>query len=427
MQTKFAAKRIGTLNKFFTKVSIGEILVREIVGVTPKAILDLGAGEGSLSVSAIGRWPDAKVVTVDIDITTASTLKSKLSQIGCLTHRHYLHDALDPNLTEFLRQHHEPFDVAVCNPPFFRPEWSDGYADILQRANLSDAIGGTHEITAEILFIAQSLSLLKDGGRLAVIVPDSLVTTKRAERFRAALIHNYTVEKVIQLPINSFMETDARCYIVIIQKGAGPTRNLRLFSMNQEQSPSESILVSADSAKLRMDYNFHSTLCPISETFTTLRSLGAEVLRGSISTVQRKAAPFPVFHTSDYKAVAHGLIELPEAEALPYFARVVAEPGDILMARVDRNLHDKIGIVVTGSTAITDCVFRIRIPEKNRHIAYQAIRSDDGRRNIRALAKGVGARVIGKADLLNMPLSLIEPSLSQQNTAARIPTPPSSV
>ena len=407
MQTKFAAKRVGTLNKFFTKVSVGEILAREIDGVTPKKILDLGAGEGSLSASAIRRWPDAKLVTVDIDPSTSTALELRLSKIGCSAHRHHLYDALDPKLTDFIKNTHGLFDVVVCNPPFYNPEWSRSHADILQRGCLGDAARSTREVTAEILFIAQSLSLLRDGGRLAVIVPDSLITTERAERFRTSLLQNHTVEKAIQLPINSFMETDAQCYILIVRKGFGPTRDLLLVSAGADQSMSEKIVVSADTAKVRMDYNFHSLRCQKSEGHTTLRLLGAEVIRGSISTVQKKAASFPVFHTSEYRSIIDGIIELPEPAELPPIAKVVAEPGDILMARVDRNLHEKIGIVISGSAAITDCVYRIRLPEKNRQVAYQALCSDHGRRNIKALMKGVGARIIGKADLLDMPLTVL--------------------
>ena len=84
----------------------------------------------------------------------------------------------------------------------------------------------------------------------------------------------------------------------------------------------------------------------------------------------------------------------------------MAETGDILMARVDRNLHEKIGIVVSGSAAVTDCIYRIRLQNQNHYKAYEALCSDKGRKNILALTKGVGARIIGKADLLDMPLEV---------------------
>ena len=73
-----------------------------------------------------------------------------------------------------------------------------------------------------------------------------------------------------------------------------------------------------------------------------------------------------------------------------------------------RNLHEKIGMVVSGCAAVTDCIYRIRLPLQNRDKAYKALCSDKGRKNLLALTKGVGARIIGKADLLDMPLDVSE-------------------
>lgn len=303
---------------------------------------------------------------------------------------------------------HGHFDVAVCNPPFFRPEWNRSFADILRCGDLSDAARTVNKVTAEVLFIAQSLSLLKPEGRLAVIVPDSLITTERARHFRNSILRNHLVEKVLQLPINSFMDTDAQCYIVFVKKGVGPSRNVKLYRVGDSHGISAAVTVSAEAAENRMDFNFHSLVSERSEKHTNLRALGAEVFRGSISTVQRKTATFPVFHTSEYRDILDGKIMLPQSGRLSDLGKIVAEPGDILLARVDRNLHEKIGIVVSGAAVITDCVYRIRLPEQSRQIAFDALCSDSGRRNLRALTKGVGARIIGKANLLVMPLTIGE-------------------
>lgn len=406
MQTKFAEKRIGTLNKFFTKPSVGTILASHIASDEPTSVLDLGAGEGSLSVSVVQRWPNVRVVTVDLDASTATILSANLRQAGCTAHQHYVQDAFDPKLPAGIIQKHGKFDIAVCNPPFFNPKWDRSHADILQKGSLADACATTNEATAEILFIAQSLALLKDGGRLAVIVPDSLATTSRATKFRQSLLRNHAVEKVLQLPINSFLETDAQCFIIILRKGDGPTQSLKLLNTKANQSISQPIEINQISAENRMDYNFHSMRCEKLGSHTSLRKLGAEVFRGTLNTVQRKTANFPVFHTADYKLVHNGKIKLPEQKNLSDKSKIVAETGDILLARVDRNLHQKIGMVVSGAAVPTDCVYRIRLPSKNRNKAFAALCSDTGRKNLQALTKGVGARIIGKADLLDMPLSI---------------------
>lgn len=403
MNSKFAAKRRGTLNKFFTKASVGQLLAEQLGSLNPARVVDLGAGEGSLSASVVARWPTAKIVTVDIDPSTNASLHKKLEEVGCDEHTHFVHNALDPSLPDLVGANGS-FDLAVCNPPFFRPPWSRDYADILQSAGMEDACGSVAEVTAEILFLAQSLTLLGDGGKLAIIVPDSLITTDRAKNFRKALLCNHAVEKVIQLPLNSFLETDAQCFIIILDKGGNSAEGVQLINVDADHVFSEPFVVNFEDAIERLDFNFHVLQQNRSGRYTTLRELGAEIYRGSISTVERKTAYYPVFHTSDYKFVSDGKIELPVSNNLHHFGKIVAAAGDILMARVDRNLHEKIGIVTVGSAILTDCVYRIRVPEGARHPAYAALLSETGRANLRARTKGVGARIIGKADLLDMPL-----------------------
>jgi len=403
MQSKFAAKRVGTLNKFFTKVSVGTLLAQQFDETQPKNVVDLGCGEGSLTASVVRRWQGVEVVTVDLDASTGLILQKNLVQVGCTRHTHHVHDAMDASLPSLLGGK-ETFDLAVCNPPFFNPQWAPHHDDILHNAGLGDASNSATEVTAEILFMAQSLALLKDGGRLAIIVPDGLVTASRAKNLRRALLHNHSVERVIQLPLNSFLETDAQCFIILIRKGCGPTCEVKLLNVETVQGLTSHIIIDRERAESRMDYNFHSLRSNRACNFTTLRALGADIFRGSISTVQRKGANYPVFHTSDYKHLTDGRIELPELTMAGHSGRVVAEAGDILLARVDRNLHEKIGLVKSGSAVLTDCVYRIRLPEISREHAYSSLCSETGRANLRALTKGVGARIIGKADLLDMPL-----------------------
>lgn len=408
MSKKFAEIRKGTLNKFFTKVSVGEVLANLLDDNDYNNVLDLGAGEGALCVSVLKKSPSIDVVTVDIDSSTSKLLKKNLSDNGCKNHTHYIEDVLSYGMMDFLALEHGEFDLAVCNPPFFNPNWDRKHADILQNAGLSDACRTTNEATAEILFISHSLSLLRPDGQLAVIVPDSLITTSRALNFRRSLVQNHNILKVAQLPINSFWETDAQCSIIFLRKGKSQNEAINLLRVKEDLSIDKPIQISNEQAIARMDYNFHSLRRDTCRTPSTLKELGAEVVRGSLSTVQYKSSNLPAFHTSDYKYLNGGDIELPESDFVSEDALVVAEKGDILLARVDRNLHEKLGIVVRGRALLTDCVYRIRVPLENQLKAYDALCSENGRKNLLAHTKGVGARIIGKADLLSMPLDLNE-------------------
>ncbi|MFY1004857.1 N-6 DNA methylase, partial [Escherichia coli] len=86
---------------------------------------------------------------------------------------------------------HGLFDLAVCNPPFFRPDWNRDFARILQYADLADACPSTSDVTAEILFLAQNLRMVRDGGKIALIAPDGLLTGWRSSAFRRALMDRH--------------------------------------------------------------------------------------------------------------------------------------------------------------------------------------------------------------------------------------------
>lgn len=82
----------------------------------------------------------------------------------------------------------------------------------------------------------------------------------------------------------------------------------------------------------------------------------------------------------------------------------IAEPGDILVARVDRALHEKVCFVASGRAAITDCVYRVRVLPEWRPRVLAALTSPAGRQALSALARGVGPRMLNREDLLDLPL-----------------------
>lgn len=406
MASTFSQKRQDTLNRFYTRTAVGELLADQLGKFDPRNVLDFGAGEGSLSAAIASRWNGIEAVTVDLDLAVLDGLRLRLEQAGAGAHHHHHHDVLDPALPERLVEH-GLFDLAVCNPPFFRPKWSRDYARILQHAELADACPSTADVTAEILFFAQNLRMVRDGGKIALIVPDGLVTGWRSVAFRQALMMRHQIECVLQLPEHSFHDTEARCFVLIVTKNAGPTEQIKLLRYDVEDGLSDPIIITRIDGESRMDFDFHAHRNEGSGCVTTLRHLGAEVRRGSLDTVARKAATFPTFHTTDYREAEGGFITLEANSALPQDSKlVIAEAGDIVMARVDRSLHEKVAMVTGGRAAVTDCIYRVRVRAEVRQLVFDALRSPSGVSSLRAATKGVSARLLGKADLLDLPLQL---------------------
>jgi type I restriction enzyme M protein len=402
--SSWAAKRVGTLNRFYTRPEVGQLLTAELGPAEPRRVVDLGAGEGSLSSAVARRWPGLDVTTVDIDEGCVAGLQERLAAEGASAHRHCACDVLDIDLPATIGG--GGYDLAVCNPPFYRPAWDRSFARILQAADFADACASVADCTAEILFFAQILRLLEDGGRIAFIVPDGLATGWRALNFRTALLERHQLKAVIQLPPYSFRDTEAYCFVLIVEKGkAQADAPIKLVRMSEDGEVLEPVWIDEAAARTRLDHAFHSAQGGFDHGFT-LRELGAEIRRGALSTVDRRHADFPVFHTGDFPARGDYVALGNEVGSVAGRKLVVAEAGDILMARVDRELHDKIACVASGSIAITDCVYRIRLPAEHRARAFAALSAGDARQRIIATTKGVGARLIGKGDLLDLPLWL---------------------
>jgi len=128
--------------------------------------------------------------------------------------------------------------------------------------------------------------------------------------------------------------------------------------------------------------------------------------RGPYSSVDRLHCGHPVFHTTDFR---QGRLEVPNdfvlgkaiAETVP---GAVARAGDILLARVGRNLEEKVCSVTRGFVAISDCVFVLRVQAEYRKRVLSRLLSADGRKTLSALSHGVGARFITVESLLNLTI-----------------------
>ena len=397
--TKFAIKRTGTLNRFYTQPAVGQLLAEQLEILNPSSVLDLGAGEGSLSTSIADRWPLADYVTVDKDKKCASKLTNNLSKAGVIKHTHYTTDVLESSLD--LVSKHGLFDLAVCNPPFFKPPWRPEFYNILSGANLLDSVSNS-DITAELVFLAQNLNMLKHGGTIALITPDGMITGKKTVALRRALIQQHRIETVIQLPNNAFKDTDAYCFVLVFKKGLGVTKKIQLLEYNKSNGLSNPIFIDGVDGVDRLDYDFHLAHKSVDKSAITLRQLGAEIRRGSLGTVEARSKQYPIFHTTNYDQCRVCF----EGDLPPDLKKeiIIAEQGDILVARVDRNFHKKVAIVECGQAAITDCVYRVRVAKRLQEAVFDALRSPSGEAIMKAVSKGVSARLLGKADFLDLPL-----------------------
>jgi type I restriction enzyme M protein len=402
--------------RYYTANWVSECLVNSIQATRPKVIVELGAGRGSLATAAAAKWQRARFVTVDADAAAHTNLNRAGKQT--LAHTHHIHDVLDEELADRIGLSPGSVDIAVCNPPYVRPRWRDSFGRILEDAGLSGALQSVHDAGADLLFIAQNLRLLKQHGKLGLILPDGLITGEKFQGVRSVLLREHLVEQVIQLPRRVFPGTEAQTYLVVLAKRSGQTESVALQEMRADGVLSMAIQVPADVARQRLDYRFHNSTqakfrnVNARQKRQTIGEATLSIFRGTVSSNQIKLLEWPVFHLGDFasRSSTRNLV-VPKKFSLsdrmlrkvPTSIRI-ARPGDILVARIGRNLQDKVSIVRDRSCIISDCVFSLRVADTYLETVLAFLTSEPGKQALSASSHGVGARYLSRADLLGLVL-----------------------
>jgi type I restriction enzyme M protein len=402
------------LGRYYTKNDIGALLIDQMDGLSPSRILDLGAGAGSLSKAALERWSDVELLTVDVDAAAQIHLINLFSGTGCSKHNHIRADALSSRLPVLISAKAEFIDAAVCNPPFIVPKWRKGFAQIIEEAGFSGCLSVLADVDAALLFLAQNMRLLSANATLGIILPDSLVSAFKYRLFRKELLARYMVRKVIRLPRSSFVNTDAQAYIVVISKGSATTQKIPLIKFSSTCETGSEVWVNVDDAIERLDYGYHAQRLDQHRQQHNCVPLGTfveELKRGSLSSAEARLARFPVLHTTNITAqLAGSWCDLTEFGQVPNKLVVnkqvvCAEPGDILVARVGRNLEQKVLGVSSGYPALTDCVYKLRVQKQSQDKVLLQLSSPQGQAWLASRAYGVSARHLTKTDLLAFPIA----------------------
>lgn len=124
----------------------------------------------------------------------------------------------------FLNSLEGKVDLIVTNPPFGAEFSSEDIPLIKENLEVLPEIQDkvkTKTFNSELILLDRSLRLLKPGGRLLIIVPDSVVSSSGLyEIYRDYLAKKYILKGVIDLPSVTFAQagTRTRCSILYIQK-----------------------------------------------------------------------------------------------------------------------------------------------------------------------------------------------------------------
>jgi len=339
------------------------------------------------------------MVTVDID-PRLDFSEEMPSGEPLARKRHVVGDALCDRLGDAIGLRPGSIDVAMSNPPYRAARWRPGFATILERAGLGSAIAFGGTAPTDLIFLAQAIHLVRSGGLMAFVVPDSTISGRRAAKLRALLLAAHGIERVIQLPRGAFTGTDAQAFAMIVRKDR-PVDRVMLERVDASGLWEQPVTINMDEACARLDHGHYGGTRTMAGT-ARLRDVGVSIRRGTATSAEAAASSKRIFHTCDFPARTGEGIALVGASAPGSDRGVLAEPGDILMARVDRRLETKIALVVSGFAHISDCVFRFRAPSGASGTLLTELTSRRGQDFIIRNCRGTGAKHIAIASLMEL-------------------------
>lgn len=123
----------------------------------------------------------------------------------------------------------DKFDVLLANPPFGKDIRVVG-EEKLKQFDLAynwkkkiNTFSKTNKIkkeeTIQILFIERSLKLLKDGGRMGIVLPETFFHAPKSRYVLHYMLKNNNVTWMLDLPHNTFRpHNNAKCVVIMLEK-----------------------------------------------------------------------------------------------------------------------------------------------------------------------------------------------------------------
>lgn len=248
----------GAQGQFFTPRNVIKLMV-EIIDPQPNELLiDPACGTGGFLVESLRHiwkvldqqansygWSDLAlneekissaikcIKGLEKDDFLSKVAKAYMAILGDGKGGIFCEDSLkNPNEWKTITKQHinlDKFDVLLANPPFGKDIKVKGEEKLKQfdLAYQWKKEGKTYvktnklkkEETIQILFIERSLKLLKDGGRMGIVLPETFFHAPKSRYVLHYMLKNNNVTWMLDLPHNTFRpHNNAKCIVIILEK-----------------------------------------------------------------------------------------------------------------------------------------------------------------------------------------------------------------
>lgn len=398
-------------SQYFTETLLAESLIKLIPIESVERILDLGIGNGSLSLAAKRRWSNSVVDAVDIDQDIC--LQYETSEYQDINVKYG--DVLSLEGTKHLIE--GGYDLGLCNPPFFKIKKNNDYDEFFIQANLT-GLSTLKNLSADVVFIAQNIKFLRPGGILMAIIPDGLLTRHDYLPFRETLVNNVQITQVIQFPDKAFLRTEARTHVLFITKTMPNMDMVPISLMKEDGTIVDTIRVSRNNLLNRMDYSYIKwQTSMIGRTVKEKSNLFVpdfKINRGSFSYKDLRKANTKYLHSNSFSDHEEIIVNETAKGNIGNTGKCMAREGNFVLCRVGKRCVGKVAYIKQGSITLSDCVYKIEIAKPYIEIMRSILFSSSFIDWVQHSSHGVCSKVISKCDLENYLASMLKESLQKE-------------
>ena len=203
------AARAG-MGQYFTPAPVVSMMVEIIEPDLAESIIDPFCGSGHFLSQSLSRLktgysdnayracPSPRLHGIEKSERMASVAATELSLSGCSANIRATDALLE--FEQYDDVHPKSFDIVLTNPPFGSTLGVQAFSS-LAKFHLAR---GRKRLPLEVAGLERCADLLKPGGRLAIVLPDSIFTATSFKYVRTWLQRMFSVRVVIDLPSETF-------------------------------------------------------------------------------------------------------------------------------------------------------------------------------------------------------------------------------
>jgi adenine-specific DNA-methyltransferase len=206
----------AALGQYMTPWPIARFMASLFSKQAPEALLDAGAGVGSLSLAFFDRFPKSRVEAWEIDPTLRDYLADLLSDVDATI---YSNDFIEDATNNIQFGLGTRFSHAILNPPYKKINSNSGHRALLREL-------GIETVNLYTAFLALTILLMEEGGEIVAIIPRSFCNGAYYRPFRELMLSKCAIDHihVFESRRKAFGDDDVLQENVIIKLVRGKTQ-----------------------------------------------------------------------------------------------------------------------------------------------------------------------------------------------------------